>query len=969
MWRDGIFPKDPDLKQFLTSGPAILAALQIQNAFEMKYGKDECERLIEDYAYWGGDHGFTEQTMREACGMPPRDVRDVATRAASVIVLDSEPPPADDPDVVWRKVSDTLMNHLLIQRRLDLTAPMLKKLKFKNVPNLSKEHLIDTMKENKMLIQSHSRGKSETVFALGITTGVKLQSLIAYTDRTSCPDLEESLATAAFSTYVEAPSRADNAQLLALVYKNIARKTGVAGRPTAAAKARKEKYAEKAQKMLDHERMCLSLLKELTGPQVVSSQQSPARKRFRTKSREIKQEASRVKDEIVDDDARRKLRTVESSYEYPNTTMLRTRKIVQGIRAQKFTRRAQQHLLSHTHDLDIANSVFTVISQLLDKLKPVPPLPQDLRVAFDRCVSHRDQVIREELKTSREKGKQILAAILCGGAIPEDLAGNEFLICISKVSLYVRWLSMSLLEDEFHRFRSPAVNKKNPDMSILAHLYQAAEDYILSEWVIFLQTLKPTHVSLHFDGVRVALPHDMDTQELCDLSQKHIETKTGFQVHIREKRHRSVLQLIKSSSEQEPAMGTGESLLEKDGNCIPAAIASLLGNRALVEQAVDAESEAATIRSYKQCEKLCKVKLIPYVQVSELDAGIFLVHSEGLGVPHCVGLRIDQDDGACVVYDTDGAYKQSRSAFEQAVDAGTDSSTCVYFRVLDESVDPVPFCSDELDDEDVASLLNLEASGHKRPASIQEPPQAPHQARSSLQQPSVYVPSSESGDEVAVVDIPSDTASTGAVEGDDPPDDGEPGCNRWVEDGAVVITDSVLLGSLAKEVSDHIRQGQFVQVMNKYSCPLCPWRSFQSPSRVKEHLSKYHVAKKQYCCSGTKQLKCVLSLHDSDMIAGTRHGKYLQRSAQVLREQVQPPLPSSVNWIDKSIRLVLDSTGPRYVNVTVLGHSLVARRVGNIYYTRPFAEQLFQEIVLHHAKAREFRTYSITPVMLLGLAH
>eukprot|EP00435_Cladocopium_sp_Y103_P012595 s364_g3.t1 len=230
MWRDGIFPKDPDLKEFLTSGPAILAALQIQNAFEMKYGKDECERLIEDYAYWGGDQGFTEQTMREACGMPPRDVRDVATRAASVIVLDSEPPPADDPDVVWYKVSETLMNHLLIQRRLDLTAPMLKKLKFKNVPNLSKEHLIDTMKENKRLIQSHSRGKSETVFALGITTGVKLESLIAYTDRTSCPDLEESLATAAFSTYVEAPSRADNAQLLALVYKNIARKTGVASK-------------------------------------------------------------------------------------------------------------------------------------------------------------------------------------------------------------------------------------------------------------------------------------------------------------------------------------------------------------------------------------------------------------------------------------------------------------------------------------------------------------------------------------------------------------------------------------------------------------------------------------------------------------------------------------------------------------------------------------------------------------------
>ena len=74
MRRDGVFPKDPDLKQFLTSGPAILAALQIQNAFEMHYSKDDSERLIEEYAYWGGDGSLTEETMREACGMPLRDL-------------------------------------------------------------------------------------------------------------------------------------------------------------------------------------------------------------------------------------------------------------------------------------------------------------------------------------------------------------------------------------------------------------------------------------------------------------------------------------------------------------------------------------------------------------------------------------------------------------------------------------------------------------------------------------------------------------------------------------------------------------------------------------------------------------------------------------------------------------------------------------------------------------------------------
>lgn len=37
IWRDGVFAKDPDLKDFLISGPAVLAALQMQHAFEMKF--------------------------------------------------------------------------------------------------------------------------------------------------------------------------------------------------------------------------------------------------------------------------------------------------------------------------------------------------------------------------------------------------------------------------------------------------------------------------------------------------------------------------------------------------------------------------------------------------------------------------------------------------------------------------------------------------------------------------------------------------------------------------------------------------------------------------------------------------------------------------------------------------------------------------------------------------------------------
>ena len=51
--KDGVFKKDPDLEAFLTSGPAVAAGLQLQHAFEMDHGKDQCIDMIEQYVSWG----------------------------------------------------------------------------------------------------------------------------------------------------------------------------------------------------------------------------------------------------------------------------------------------------------------------------------------------------------------------------------------------------------------------------------------------------------------------------------------------------------------------------------------------------------------------------------------------------------------------------------------------------------------------------------------------------------------------------------------------------------------------------------------------------------------------------------------------------------------------------------------------------------------------------------------------------
>ena len=57
----GIFPKNPALKRFLVSGPAIAAALRLQHGFECKHSREQCF-AIETYAALGGDCGLTEDS-------------------------------------------------------------------------------------------------------------------------------------------------------------------------------------------------------------------------------------------------------------------------------------------------------------------------------------------------------------------------------------------------------------------------------------------------------------------------------------------------------------------------------------------------------------------------------------------------------------------------------------------------------------------------------------------------------------------------------------------------------------------------------------------------------------------------------------------------------------------------------------------------------------------------------------------
>ena len=86
------------------------------------------------------------------------------------------------------------------------------------------------------------------------------------------------------------------------------------------------------------------------------------------------------------------------------------------------------------------------------------------------------------------------------------------------------------------------------------------------------------------------------------------------------------------------------------------------------------------------------------------------------------------------------------------------------------------------------------------------------------------------------------------------------------------------------------------------------------------------------------------------------HGKplrdYLQRSATVIRNSITPALEDTVNYIDKSIRLVFHRDGPSLHNAQAVVENNRIRRAGNILYTHDFAEALRSELLCAKAKMR-----------------
>ena len=479
-------------------------------------------------------------------------------------------------------------------------------------------------------------------------------------------------------------------------------------------------------------------------------------------------------------------------------------------------------------------------------------------------------LLTSDLCSLQDKGKQLLLKIFNGGSIPDWLeAGKPFLTKLQKASIYLRWAAISLLPDAFAKFERPESDKKHPDSSVLSHLYYIAEDFILSSWSEFLLGLKPSHISLHYDGVRVSKPSDMSAEDLCRTSQEHIKAKTGFDVCVREKHHLTVLQHLRqiASSVRGSSLAQG-SCLFLDGNCIPAAVALLFNTVARVEKFVSNVNLSANkafqqsgCRSYAEIQEMLGLSVIPLpaADVLQLEPGEYLLHLEDAGKPHCVGVRV-RAASQVVIYTAAQMLEMELPTLKTAVSRGIDSCASLVFKVLQAPAD-ANARHDFWSTEALAQLLLLRARAGDF---VVDPGRVDAEVIQVNSDDEVI--SLDSEDEIAESVAQADTA--------------------WLDDVANVTVDTALLGDLEAEVQGAVQLTSFIETEAGQRCPLCPWRCFQRRSNVLHHIKKYHTKRQQFCCSGTKQLRVVLALHDGDMISGKRGRNYLRRSAELLREKL-----------------------------------------------------------------------------------
>ncbi|CAE7506749.1 unnamed protein product [Symbiodinium sp. CCMP2592] len=883
---DGIFEKDPTLRSFLESGPAIAAALQQQHGFESHYSRQDCFQLIEDYAL----SGLTERKVREACGLRPREDQ----HHKRIYLPKSPEPTAENPHSNFAAMlkrteeeADQAVQHTTpVEKAQAATVKYFLKTDKAQVTKTwwtrfakaklgySKDMFEELVKEN-VFLPVDSKSEPEN-FIPTIPCTKSLEDVLIVGYESEAIVVRERLNARKLWDAVERnAARTANAELLVHFYSHvISRLESGRGRKSLQHLEKLALWRSFHDKLRKHED-CAGGLLDLLEKQLPQTTEQPREQPCTAKAKEtLTRRAIRKKSSVAALEASSPGQSTSSSsgvrpaspfeagdgfveldvtYKY-KLPCVRTRKYGDCHSVQNLGTAWQAVALADTIDLDIENCSFTLLLQILTKLQPKhecwPAVKETLRL----CAKERKHVIENTLKLPLSEGKLLLQKILNGGSPPQELAGNTFVQELQQASLFCRWVAATVLKDT--AWPSLVQMKERPDVSVLTYFWNIAEDLVLDSWLGKVQPLQSKHMSLHFDGIRVdrdiAQP---DVKAFCKSCSDAIFEETGLDVHIRAKERYTF--------------------------------------HALLTQVNDSKAVA---------EKLM-LHIFARLPSGNLKSGHkVLLHLATDGNPHSLAMEVLPGEQICVT-DVNVSYAFPVQHLAHMLSEATDRKYILFFFYVNQK----PAKNErDAEDKEYEMLLDTLAGGK------------------------------EHGYDEFVKDLELPVVDE-KEEDDDAADDDE-SVTRVGDKLLEVLRNEVtaLLNMKSAKVSSEVKKN------GRAVCPFCPMRSWNNnrQDRVLEHVRQYHSERKQFVASGTKQLKIIIALHDHDQCRRQPLRHYLRRSASLLAASLDETISTKHMLIDKEIRLVFTGDGPQYWSLAAVQQGEL-RRVRNLYYTRSFGQLVY----------------------------
>ncbi|CAE7517211.1 SEL1L2, partial [Symbiodinium sp. KB8] len=463
---------------------------------------------------------------------------------------------------------------------------------------------------------------------------------------------------------------------------------------------------------------------------------------------------------------------------------------------------------------------------------------------------------------------------------------------------------------------------------------------------------------------------------------------------------------------------SNECVLRRDGNCIPAAVAILLDKVSEVQTLLSdgdliPDHAESNHRSYEDVEQHLRVSFVavPVALTSTFGwpAGDYLLHSENAGMPHFVGLAV-QDNGQVIMSDARNTFELDTATLDMAILNGIDKSLCMVFELhADEGVEAQ---QDIADKGTLRKLLSLQGSNDADADKVEAMTTVAFLRFGQVIWDEDLVARRPPYPLVAMMvvrrfdtnDIVTANFSVfghhhrhrlmwipkrvfPGVQPENPDEDVHLVPNMSDESSAMLQAHRSRLGSQWQDMHG----GSLSQ--SSFNAPVGAALTCWTVEVLQTPLDMEAGASAAVChpMEVTSEDEVPESVHSSASEAETvLHESWLDAHARVLTDRqlmesmkqeveeflaagagfcfqrhVKPALSHQRNSIDKHLSLIFAASRPFYARRDAVA-TLAVRRVGDVHYTHCFAEKLFREILVNSGKVNAVWTRIILEASVAG---